>query len=648
MILDLLPKPQHCQRTGHGIPAGQRVAGGEPANEYPSARFCGVSQARVVDRLRILLPAGLPKPLDIEIRQAADTIPQLHEDESYELTIDDNRISLYAATTWGALHGVTTLYQLSQHGQLRAPLNIVDFPRYAWRGVLIDCARHFIPIALLQRVVEGMALLKLNVLHLHLTDDQAFRFASREFPDLASSQAYTAPQLAGLVDFAARRGVRIVPEFDVPGHVTSWLVNYPHLGFSQVSPSERFGVHPACLDPTRAEVYTFLKTLFTEVAQVFPDTYLHIGGDEVHPEWWTKDPAVQQFMLANKLEHPADLQNYFNRQLCAIVREIGKQPVAWDEVLHPEMPGMLVQNWRGATTRDRILDKGLGCLVSAGYYLDLHYPNEFHYRYDPGASQRILVQTEDEWQADPRLDHVAEGIEWTRQWRAEQIEVDVDTTGVIGGEACLWSELVDEHTLEIRLWSRLPSVAERLWSAQSAVDINDFYRRLETTLGMPQFAIAGQQEDKLSAMGFDAARQAVINLLEPVKWYARLLGEAALQARLEGSEMPQARPYDTRSLFNRVVDVISPESFPARTLGGAPWTELGAHARLWRQLNPEEWPPDLHAAIEGMVELGEIVERRCARQISDAQCRRSLEPLLKPRGEYMLAVVPFLLKRVAA
>ncbi len=602
---------------------------------------------RLQARVRSLFGAGpgLPAPLRVQVAQAADGVPQLHVDESYQLRIAGHEISLQAQTTWGALHGLTTLYQLQQQDQLQDGLTINDQPRFPWRGLLLDVARHFISIPLLQRVVEGMAMLKLNVLHLHLTDDQGFRFVSRAYPKLASAQAYTREALRGLVEFAAQRGIRVVPELDVPGHVTSWLTAYPEFGFGQVAASRRFGVHEACLDPANEAVYTFLQTLFAEVAEVFPDRYLHIGGDEVHPAWWRKDAQIQRFMQQQGMADTADLQNYFNTRVCAILTALGRRAVGWDEVLHPQMPDMVVQNWRGATTRDRILTRPLPCLISAGYYLDLFYPNEFHYRYDPQAAQAELLALEDSWQQDVRMAHVAAGVEWTKQWRRDALTEDADQDGVLGGEACLWAELVDEQTLEVRLWSRLPSVAERLWSAAQVTDTEDFYRRLQAVLQLPQLALTARQAEEWSALGLSPGQQALVSLLEPVKWYARLLGEEALQARLRGTEMPQARPYSVDSELNRIVDFISPESFAARAFVRLPEHEIVQHAHGWLALQPDDWPADVQPAVRGMAELGQALLARQQGRLTIEAYHSLLNKLLQPHGEYMLAVVPFLLQR---
>ncbi len=641
--IELLPLPQMCRVVGEPFESDQAT----------SIIWVGEADARVAQRVHELLADSHCGQLNIEVQQCAGSIPALDDDESYQLRVNAAGITLTAPTTWGALHGVTTLWQLHACGQLHgASLLVEDRPRFSWRGVLIDVARHFMSLGMLLRVVDGMARLKMNVLHLHITDDQGFRFTSAAFPNLASDEAYTQAELKALVTYAAARGVRVVPELDVPGHVSSWLQGYPAWGVKPADDTIKFGVHRACLNPTDESVYAALDTLFLEVGEVFPDRYVHIGGDEVHPAWWTEDPGVQEFIATHKLEDTRGLQAYFNRRLCASLTAQGKCVIAWDEVLHESVPDMVVQNWRGATTRDIALAQSLDCVVSAGYYLDLFYPAEMHYRYDPEASQAQLIALEEEMKQDLRLAHVAQGMDWTVQWRNDAIDIDaLPVTAkrgrVLGGEACLWAELVDEATLETRLWSRLPAVAERLWSAATVTDLTDFYRRLQHVLTLPGIDVVEKQAGQLQSAGLSVDQAELAKLFEPVKWYARLLGEQALQARLDGVEMPQARPYDATTSLDRVVDFIAPESLVAKALEAESAAQLRGRCEAWSTLQPQSWPQDMQAAISSLSEVGiavlDLLDQTQTPQQTAAVCKERLRSHYVPRGEYMLAVVPPLL-----
>lgn len=649
----LIPLPQIDQARFETSAEVGRIDGQSPGILH----FTASQDERLVARYRSFFPDGLGRDLAIEVRDVGEQYPQLGQNESYRLEFFSESIHLEAPSVWGALHGLTTLWQLHQEAALPTMGSIDDHPRFPWRGVLLDVARHYLPIALLYRITDGLARLKLNVLHLHLTDDQAFRFRSRTYPELASEESYTEEELSELVAYAARLGVRVIPELDVPGHVHSWLVSYPAWGahshlLNRLEPTDRFGVHKACLNVGNEAVYDALETLFTEVIEIFPDRFIHIGGDEVHPAWWSQDPAVQAYMEDHEIDDVQGLQTAFNQRMCSMLKALGREVVAWDEVLHEDMPDLLVQNWRGATTRDRALAAKQNCLVSAGYYLDLFYPAEMHYQYDPEATQQELVALEDRQRQDLRLAHVADGITWTDQWRRGAIELSGQSamdSKVLGGEACLWSELVDEQTIEVRLWSRLPAVAERLWSARSVTDLDHFYRRLDRFFQFDHFGIAEIQTQRLAQLGLQPAQINAVSYLEPVKWYARLLGDAALQARLQGSEMPQARPYNVHSPLNRIVDFIAPESLSARALIDLDSAQMKGVCRAWCGQVDQAWPEDVRAAMSALARVGQLLldhisaaERGVEQDISTL--RAQLLSAYTPCGEYMLAVVPWMLK----
>lgn len=629
--LNCLPRPLRLRVQGES-------SGISPAVGPTALESVGFENPTLVAFARQLLSPYRLGTVSLEVAEVADpAVPQMSMDESYALEVTDARIRLEAASKWGALRGLSTLAQLARHDQLLPGLTIQDRPRFPWRGLLLDVARHFFPIQSLKSVVDGLAMLKMNVLHLHLSDDQGFRFASAAYPKLASTDHYTREELKALVGYAAERGVRIVPELDMPGHVTSWLVAYPQWGKKNIcEPTQRFGVHKGCLNPLDENVYAAIETLLGELADVFPDDYVHVGGDEVSPDWWQQDPVIAEYLQQQGMS-THDLQNEFLTRVCSLVRAQGKTPVAWDEVLHPDMPDCVVQNWRGATTRDRGLALGQPVLVSAPYYLDLHYPADIHYDFDPEMPQAEWLALEDAVQQDPRLGHVAQGIEWTRQWRRGVAEFNGDIN-VLGGEACLWSELVTPQVLPARLWSRLPAVAERLWSAADCTDVEDFYTRLQACwLCLPEDPELAARRN-LEAMGLNLDQIKVICLLEPVKWYARLLGQQALEARIAGSEMPKARPYNLETPLNRVVDMLPPESIAARRLD-----ELGLVAsanrvrELLAPLRDQQVPEELASPLHALGRGAGIIRSYVSGDLSRDETLRGLDGLDRPYGEYMVA-----------
>jgi len=609
----------------------------------------------------------------------ASATPQKDEDERYTLAAGASGVVIEAQTIWGALHGLTTLAQLAAPAGL-CGCDIEDGPRFPWRGLMLDPARRFLPIPLLERVITGMSHLKLNVLHLHLSDDQGFRFQSHRFPKLASPEHYTQAELVALVGYAADHGVRVVPELDMPGHVTSWLTAYPEWGAGETKASRHFGVHPACLNPADEAVYAAIDGLLAEVTEVFPDEYVHIGGDEVHSSWWREHAGLQAFMAEQRLADSAALQAYFNRRVAVSLANRHRKAIGWDEVLHPDMPSdLLVQSWRGATARDRALDAGHDCIVSEGYYLDLFYPGAVHGRYDPTAEQSVLLALEDALLTDPRFEHVAAGMRWTHAWRAlppigpapggnelrekELREKELRATElgekvlggkepsrgstrgkVLGGEACLWGELVNRDCLSGRLWSRLPAIAERLWSFHPETD-----DPVQLQARYPAFIKAElvDQRRRLAAIMRSDMALEVIELCEPVKWYARLLGEVALDARIRGSEMPQARPYTTQTTLDRAIDYLCPESLPALSMRQIPVEELASACQRWRAVSGSHDAPDDVLPVLRAIAAGADLMLDClAGDLSREEGRRRLLQLHRPHGEYMPAVLLVLADRL--
>jgi hexosaminidase len=268
----------------------------------------------------------------LEVKGAGNELPTLGEDEAYTLEVNGSRATLRAAQVVGAMRGLETLLQLlegDRDGWYLPAVAISDRPRFPWRGLLIDVSRHWMPMEVLQRNLDGMAAVKLNVLHLHLTDDQGFRVESRRYPRLhqegSDGRYFTHEQLRELIAYAADRGIRVVPEFDMPGHATSWLVGHPELA-SVPGPyvlQRRWGIFDPTLDPTREEVYQLLDGFLGEMAALFPDPWMHIGGDENSGRHWSLNPAIQSFMVRHRLADAHALHAHFNERLAKILQKAG-------------------------------------------------------------------------------------------------------------------------------------------------------------------------------------------------------------------------------------------------------------------------------------------------------------------------------------
>lgn len=392
--LPLMPWPAKVER-----PATQ---GALVLSDNISVSVSGDDLGDAVNRLRqrIALQTGwtlqpqADKPdkptIRIDIAKKVKPQPLPDSDESYTLKVDADGAIISANTRFGALRGMETLLQLIQNGPENTAIpwvTIEDAPRFPWRGLLLDSARHFIPLNDIKRQIDGMAAAKLNVLHWHLTDDQGWRFTSKRYPKLtqlaSDGQFYTPEQMREIVRYAADRGIRVVPEIDMPGHASAIAVAYPEL-MSAPGPYEmerHWGVLKPVLDPTKEATYTFAEAMVSELAAIFPDPYLHIGGDEVDDTQWKQNTAIQKFMRDNKLADSHALQAYFNRKLETILEKHHRQMVGWDEIYHPDLPkSILIQSWQGQDALGQVAEKGYKGILSTGFYLDQPQSTAYHYR----------------------------------------------------------------------------------------------------------------------------------------------------------------------------------------------------------------------------------------------------------------------------
>lgn len=339
--------------------------------------------------------------LQISISQSAAPLPYLGMDESYEIVIADNTVKLTSNNQYGMLRGLASLSQLlfsAEQPRELTNLTITDAPTYPWRGLLFDSVRHFLPIADLKRTLRGLASAKFNVFHWHLTDDQGWRIELTSYPKLhqqaSDSLYYTQAEIKEVVSYAAKLGIRVVPEFDVPGHASSIVLAYPELGSgtTRTEIERRWGVFEPLLDPSNPKVYQFIDEVVAELAGLFPDPYLHIGGDEVDDSDWKKNTKIQAFMAAKKLANSHALHAYFNQRIAKILAKHNKQMIGWDEVLHSSLPkNTLVQSWRGHHSLSDITSAGHDGLLSSGFYIDQPQWTSYHYRNHPIVPTQAIV-----------------------------------------------------------------------------------------------------------------------------------------------------------------------------------------------------------------------------------------------------------------
>ncbi len=388
----------------------------------------------------------------------------VNEDESYTLKVENAKITIEANTDIGAIHALETLLQLINNNETSYYFSealIFDFPRFTWRGLMIDVARHFQPVEVLKRNLDAMAAVKMNVFHWHLTDDQGFRIESKTHPKLhelgSDGLYYTHEQIKEVVKYASDRGIRVIPEVDVPGHATAILTAYPEIASKDtVYAIERnSGIFDPTLDPTNAKTYEILGDLFGEMATLFPDKYVHIGGDENEGKHWDESEHIQQFMKKHELKTNHDLQTYFNIKLEVILAKYGKSVMGWEEIMTDKMPTTaLIHSWKGANEGVELgsslmiaAKRGYFTILSNGFYIDLMQPVSEHYLVDPLPENNNLTPEE--------------------------------KARILGGEATMWSELVTPLNIDSRLWPRTAAIAERLWSNASVKDVESMYKRLD-------------------------------------------------------------------------------------------------------------------------------------------------------------------------
>ena len=476
--------------------------------------------------------------LRIKCQHASKEVPELGEDESYTLEVNSSGADLSAVTTLGVMRGLQTFLQLVEvtpQGFAVPAVVIDDKPRFPWRGLMIDSGRHFMPVEVIKRNLDGMAAVKMDVFHWHLSENQGFRVESKKFPKLQEMGSdglyYTQEQVRDVIDYARDRGIRVIPEFDMPGHSTSWFVGYPDLasGPGPYSIERKWGVFDPAMDPTRESTYKFLDEFIGEMAKLFPDQFFHIGGDEVNGKQWDANPKIQDFMRAHNLKNNADLQAYFNTRIQKIVAKHGKTMEGWDEILRPDLPkSIVIQSWRGQQSLADAARQGYRGLLSSGYYLDLMQPAAQHYAVDPFADGAANLS-------------------------------DDEKQKILGGEACMWAEYVSPENMDSRIWPRGAAIAERLWSPQSVTDVNSMYDRMDhvsnwlDAYGLTHNTNYSLMLERMTDGKDISALRTLADAVEPVKGYAR--------EGLAASEPTSLTP------LNRVIDAARPESETARRFG---------------------------------------------------------------------------------
>ncbi|MBR0560386.1 family 20 glycosylhydrolase [Neokomagataea sp. TBRC 2177] len=477
---DLLPVPQHVM-WGNGEEAIGTV---HVVWDTPPTPLLQKAVARFERRLvRVPSVSGGPVyVVHLRIGQDAAYLT-LQEREAYHLRIKQNGGTLDADGPAGALHGLATLLQLVERrpggAAVLRHVDITDAPRFAWRGLVLDVSRHFITAESVKRQLDAMELVKLNVLHWHLSDGTGFRVQSHLFPKINAGGAYyTQQQVRDIVSYAADRGIRVVPEIDVPGHAYALLKAYPQLAAEPLPQPAYVGEKsnlPA-MDPTNPETLNFIRALYAEMETLFPDLYFHAGGDEVAEKQWAENSHIRAYMEARHIPDVAALQGQFTAEIARILGRQGRIMIGWDEVSTAPVPqDVVIEGWRGSKWTARAVRSGHNVLVSSGYYLDLLRPAAEHYAVDPYDVTIDGLTPAQIAEAKPKPSAFVEAF---RQDPNEAPLSEDEQKHVLGAETALWTELVSDQMLDARLWPRSAAVAERFWSSEQIRDVADMERRL--------------------------------------------------------------------------------------------------------------------------------------------------------------------------
>jgi len=409
--------------------------------------------------------------VSIEVQQNGEVLgPDV--DESYVLNVPYKTaaIEIRAETVFGAIRALETLLQLVElrdDGQRSipfTPIHVQDSPTFNYRGLMLDTARNYFPVSDILRTMDGMSMSKLNVLHWHIVDSQSFGLVSTAVPELAAKGAYkkrgklltyNSDDVATIVQYGLERGIRVIPEIDMPGHTRSWAYAFPELIACVGTDSSVNAAEPPAgqLDPTNSETYVLLQRLLSDVTTYFKDPYWHAGGDEVNFHCWDTSPAIRAFMSKNNAT-TEDLIQIFAQKLYQIIQNSKKSIMAWEEMVlefDVKIPGnSVVQVWRGVPNVKQVIDKGYKTVVSSNdfWYLDCGHGN-----------------------------FVSGGKSWCDPYKTHQDVYSFDIVDgltpeqshlVIGGEVCLWTEQVDPQNLDRMLWPRASAAAEVLWSGRDA------------------------------------------------------------------------------------------------------------------------------------------------------------------------------------
>ena len=402
----------------------------------------------------------------------SNTIALLYKEglskEEYQMDIDTDTLAIYSSTSAGMLRGLQTLRQLlplQKKTALIPALSIHDYPRFPWRGMLLDCSRHFMQKEFVMRYIDLLAFHKMNVLHWHLTEDQGWRIAIDKYPKLTEIGAwrtqkdgstyggfYTKEDIREIVAYAQERHITVVPEIELPGHSLAALASYPHLSCTggPFKVENDWGVFKDIYCAGNDSVFVFLENVLDEVMALFPSKYIHIGGDEAPKYRWENCKKCKSRMHTEELSDSHELQSYFIKRIEQYLNSKGRQIIGWDEILEGGLaPSATVQSWRG-------MEGGIAAAKS-GHYAIMSPTSHAYFDYDLDAIDLQQVYS----------------FEPTPSVLNEQ-----ESQFILGGECNMWSERAPQELVDSKVFPRLLAMSEVLWSA-APKDYPNFYQKVQ-------------------------------------------------------------------------------------------------------------------------------------------------------------------------
>jgi len=448
--------------------------------------------------------------IDIPLEETEKTIQcrrgKTENDEGYRLDITEDGIVIEAESPAGMYHGLQTFRQLYlseyRNGRLSLPCaEIIDYPRFSWRGFMLDSSRYFYSVPFIKHLIDALSLHHINRFHWHLTDDQGWRLPVKEYPLLTeigsrkietrlqrlsySGGFYTEENIREVVNYAAARHIEIIPEVDLPGHTSAVLASYPGLGCTggPYRVEDRFGIMEEVLCAGNDDIFDMISAVFNTLAELFPSKWVHIGGDEVMTNRWESCPKCQERLEELGLSETGELQSWITYRMVQMLSRLGKTAIGWDEILEDSQEFKLpkeaiVMSWRGAAGGIKACNLGHQVIMSPnteGCYLDYKHINTPE---EPGQLFEGAASVYKSYSMDP---HPAQGLLRKILFQQNENEtINEDSSLILGGQCNLWSELIYAGKIaEYMIFPRLCAIAEATWTPKENKDFEDFSQRLQ-------------------------------------------------------------------------------------------------------------------------------------------------------------------------